>query len=231
MFDFIRKPMLWHAFEKGWVSKLSGKAPFHLKSIQDCAVFSFLCDAQNLDIAEVGGGDSRLLRVLSKRNKCVNVEKFEGAGNGPNKKIRISRVNNIPAYLGEFDAGLPNAFYDVVFSVSVIEHVASSELPSFFEDGLRILKSGGLWLHAIDMYLDAEPALHVKERFNAYRKWTQDERLAPIGEVISGPPVFTPDMATNPDNVMYQWGEISPELIDLRKKAQSVSVIVAARKR
>ena len=37
-------------------------------------------------------------------------------------------------------------------------------------------------------------------------------------------------MASNPDHVMFQWGKVAPKLIDLRRRAQSTSILLAARK-
>lgn len=231
MFDFIRKPFLWGAWEKGLDRQIGKTGQFHLKSIQDLAVYAHLKDIRGAVIAEIGGGDSRLLTKLAAHNKCVNVEKFEGADGGPKKEIVIDRVRNIRAFLGEQSPLLEENYFDVVFSVSVVEHVPAAALTAFFEDGLRILKPGGLWLHAIDMYLEDEPAAPTVARYNAYRNWLSDPRLAPVGPINDQPPRFTCDLATNPDDVMFSWGKIAPSLIDLRQRAQSVSLLVAGRKR
>lgn len=98
------------------------------------------------------------------------------------------------------------------------------------DDGLRILKKDGIWLHAIDFYLIDDPAPAQVARFEAYRGWMRDKRLEPMGNVYEGPLQFTCDMATNPDNVMYSWGRIAPALTPLRKVAQSVSILLAALK-
>jgi len=49
---------------------------------------------ENKIIAEVGGGNSRVLEKLSINNECWNIDKFEGVGNGPkgikaNNKVKI----------------------------------------------------------------------------------------------------------------------------------------------
>src|SRR5262249_34173019 len=131
--------------------------------------------------------------------------------------------------LGEHSTLLESSSLDIVFSVSVVEHVP--DLGPFFEDGLRILKPGGLWLHAIDCYVEDKPTDYWNGRFEAYRNWLKHPQLEPVGPIFEGPLKFTCDMATNPDDVMHSWGKISPSLIELRKRAQSVSIILAARRK
>ncbi|MEZ5981150.1 MAG: methyltransferase domain-containing protein [Parvularculaceae bacterium] len=231
MFDFIRKPFLWKAFDEELDREIGKTKQFHLKSVQDLAVYDMLKGERGKTIAEIGGGDSRLLAKLSKENRCFNIDKFEGADGGPAKVIRIRGVTNVQTFLGERSPLLNADQFDIVFSISVIEHVPTAALGDFLEDGLRILKSGGLWLHAIDFYLDDAPDAGVAARFEKYRTWLSHPMLEPLGAVYDGPPRFTCDMATNPDNVMHGWGKIAPKLIELRQKAQSVSLLLGARKK
>lgn len=231
MFDFIRKPFLWSAWEKGLEKEIGKTGRFHLKSIQDLAVYAHLKGTTARAIAEIGGGDSRLLAKLAKDNTCFNVEKFEGADGGPEQEVVISDVENVRVFLGEHSPLLAPESLDVVFSVSVVEHVPTPNLDAFFRDGLRILRPGGLWLHAIDLYVEDNPSEYWQERYNAYREWTRDSRIDPVGPVFDGPLRFTCDIATNPDDIMYSWGRIAPSLIGLRQRAQSVSLLLAARKK
>lgn len=233
MFDFVRKPQLWAAWEAG-LDRQIGKAPkFHLKSVQDLAVYQQIKGAQGKTIAEIGGGHSRLLNVLAKTNACVNVEKFEGRDGGPSRAQFLSRAKNVSAYLGDFDPQLADASFDIVYSVSVVEHVPTAKLDDFYKDQLRILKPGGLFVHAIDLYLEDAPRKHILDRFDRYKTWVDGSRgdgVTPVGAIFAGPCKFACDMATNPDDVMFAWGKISPTLNALRPLAQSVSIIVGGRK-
>lgn len=231
MFDFVRKNFLWEAWDNRLDAALAKHSAFHLKSIQDLAVFAHLKNLTGKTIAEIGGGDSRILRTLAGSNTCFNVEKFEGNDGGPATQIKIPGVTNVLTYLGENSPELCDNSFDAVFSVSVIEHVPDDALAAFFTDGLRILKPGGLWLHAIDLYIEDNVPVSSQKRVDAYRAWIQDSRVQPKGEIFAGPVRFTCDMATNPDNTMYSWGKISPKLIPLRQRAQSVSIILAATKK
>ncbi|SFU20215.1 methyltransferase domain-containing protein [Mesorhizobium sp. YR577] len=230
MFDLIRKTFLWSAWDRGIDRHLSEKGRFQLKNIQDLAVYDFIKGSQGKLIAEIGGGASRILPKLAPDNTCFNVEKFQGADGGPADEIKVPGVQNVQVFLGEFSSRLQDDFFDVVFSVSVVEHVETPNLATFLNDGLRILKPGGLWIHAIDLYLSDEPSPYWVERFEAYRAWMKDTRLTPVGDVYGGPFRFTCDLATNPDNVMYNWGKQAPSLIPLRKVAQNVSVFMVATK-
>lgn len=228
MFGIITKEQLWEYWDRGLNRKFPQGHGFHLKTIQDLAVFSIIGDSADLEIAEVGGGDSRLLHNLSSRNKCTNIEKFEGADGGPSDEIIIENVRNVHAFLGEHsDQIRPNEF-DILYSISVVEHVPSETLDSFLSDGLRCLKPGGLFVHAIDLYLEDDPSDYFKARYDTYKSWLN--QLDPIGEIDDKPLKFSTAMATNPDTTMYSWGKRAPLHAELRKRAQSVSAIIAGRK-
>jgi len=232
MFDFIRKPTIWKAWDEGLETSI-GKTThsFGLKSIQDLAVYGELKEETGKAIAEIGAGYSRVLLALAKANRCVAVEKFEGKGGGPKTKKADAGVEHVSAYLGVNDPLLPTAAFDVVFSISVVEHVQTSELAAFHADQLRILKPGGVFMHAIDMYLQDTPEAQYVRRFEAYRAWVALTRgVEPVGPVYWGTCRFTNDMATNPDNTLYRWGKSAPNLINLRQQAQSVSLLLAGRK-
>jgi hypothetical protein len=97
MLRFINKKEYWTAEDDGTVAKLPA-TPFawHLKNIQDAVAFSWLKKYNNQDIAEIGGGDSRVLSVLSKNNRTTNIDSFEGLGNGPTEKPVESFYKIIP---------------------------------------------------------------------------------------------------------------------------------------
>ncbi|MBU1288230.1 MAG: methyltransferase domain-containing protein, partial [Alphaproteobacteria bacterium] len=227
MFDFIRKPEIWRAMDAGLMAEIPSKLSFQLKTMQDLAMYALLRGMKDQTIAEIGGGDSRILPQLAKSNRCFNIEPFEGADNGPKGEVKIAGVENIRTTVGRFDPTLKDASFDVVFSVSVVEHVADPEFPAFLEDNIRILKPGGVMYHAIDMYLSDSPTDFWRDRFDMYRKAvTERDDLVPIGPIGAIQPAFTPDMASNPDQIMYGWKKISPSLNDLRQISQSVSLLI-----
>jgi SAM-dependent methyltransferase len=234
MLKFVTKTDCWGAEDAGLPALLPPVSfPWHLKSIQDTVAMSFLQGCRDEKIAEIGGGHSRLLPFLSRKNQTVNVDRFEGQGGGPTKPDATTKV--IPAFMGDFDTRLHDGEFDTVFSISVVEHVPLSKLPDFHTDCLRILKPGGLLLHLIDTYLcdDAKDNAAAIERIRAYKKWLREPSCEPLDPVQILRPKevrFSCSFATNPDNEMQRWNRVAPSLRDLRSKAQSVSLLFGARK-
>lgn len=228
MLDFIRKKAIWAACEKGYLDELKSKnISYQLKHAQDLAIYDQIRDLSGLRIAEIGGGNSRLLERIAMKNHCFNIEKFEGKDLGPSGELALKNVHNISAYVGDFDKTLADETFDVIFSISVVEHIETEKLDSFFHDSLRILKPGGRFLHAIDMYLQEDPMAYTKDRFDRYRRWFIDyEIVSPIGQIYEGPLKFNVDMITNPDNILYGWNKLVPSLAQLRAESQSVSLIL-----
>lgn len=127
-----------------------------LKIYQDLLVYSFIREniPPGARILEIGGGDSRVLQAISGSYECWNLDKLEGVGNGLTHVVPQG-YRLIKAYLGEFSRELPDDYFDFVFSISTLEHVAES--PSNFEnicrDLDRLMKEDGLSLHCFDVVL------------------------------------------------------------------------------
>jgi SAM-dependent methyltransferase len=231
MFDFIRKPRLWDLWSRKLDTEIGKHAEFHLKSIQDLAVYALLRDVEGKSIGEIGGGNSRVLPRLAERNVCYNIEPFEGKDGGPNKIARLPRVTNLPTYVGVSAATIEDSFFDILFSISVLEHIPNDKLSDFVRDSWRILKPNGWFVHAIDIYVDDSPSDYFRQRYDFYRSLVDGSELfSPREAVFRGPLAFTCDMASNPDHTMYAWGRLAPELNDLRQRAQCVSLLVSGSK-
>ncbi len=231
MFDFVRKPEIWHAMDAGWDKELAGKISFQLKTMQDMAIYAYLRELSGKQVAEIGGGESRILPQLAPNNQCFNIEPFEGADNGPESEIVIPGVENIRTMVGTFDPSLADESFDVLFSISVVEHVEDKEFQNFFDDCIRILKPGGVMYHAIDMYISENPSAFWLNRYEMYRNAvSMRPDVEPVAQVFSEPLRFTTDIASNPDPIMHGWKTISPALDDLRQVAQSVSLKIGARR-
>jgi SAM-dependent methyltransferase len=127
-----------------------------LKSYQDLLVFTIICDhlAQGKRILEVGGGNSRILKYFSDTHECWNCDKFEGLGNGPSVPGTSSKIRLVRDYIGTFNDELPDNHFDMVFSISALEHVPeqdSNYLQDILDDIDRVLKPGGMSLHLFDI--------------------------------------------------------------------------------
>ncbi len=232
MFNFLRKKNVWDACDKGYLDELKSKnISYQLKNAQDLSIYRLIRDLHDLDIAEIGGGNSRILERMAINNRCANIEKFEGKALGPAGEIKLNNVRNINCYVGDFDTQILDSQFDVIFSISVVEHIETNRLEAFFSDSLRILKPGGVFYHAIDIYLQDSPTSYNLERFETYKSWVVGNNLvSPIGDIFSGGLKFSTDMVSNPDNILYGWNSLVPSLSELRAGAQSVSLLIGGKR-
>lgn len=231
MFDIVTKREYWHWQDSGWVDPKRND----LKGIQDAYIVSRLHDVRNCRILEIGGGNSRVLQALSEPglgNECWNADAFEGVGNGPVEDKNSSRIRVARCYLGSFNSQLPEDYFDYVFSVSVVEHVPSPELEPFFADSARVLRTDGLLLHAIDLYVYDDDAVFPRRqqgeaRLRQYLQFGDRPDLGlrfranpSIDETVS----FRCSFASNSDLAMNNWNRIVPDLRPMREITQSVSI-------
>lgn len=232
MLRFVNKEEYWRVENSGILIQIPKIQLWHLKSIQDAMAFEYLHQCKGKKIAEIGGGNSRISPVMAKHNECYNVDKFEGVGNGPKKEVLFDNVTNINVMMGEFSKLLQDNYFDIIFSISVVEHVPNDMLNSFFKDCQRILKLGGEMIHLIDVYVEDDPNQNVElvQRVMKYREaFTSGLFKSPNPDdvIISEEGVkFSTAFATNPDNVMDRWNKSSPGLKKKREKAQSCTLLM-----
>lgn len=224
MYDIITKEDYFGWLDQGFVDKRNPS----LKNIQDAFVLSVLSKAMGQRIAEVGGGQSRVLEHLAKNNECWNIDKLEGLGAGPREYKTSADVRLVRAYLGDFHSELPDGYFDYVFSISVLEHVPNGQLFPCFRDMARIIKPGGLCVHAIDVYLGDEMAPLHNPRINLYHQASLDPKT---GLKLIKPPVINADTtfrchyASNSDIILYSWNKIVPgPIVTTRTNCQNVSI-------
>lgn len=125
-----------------------------LKVYQDLLILNFIREnvPPGSKILEIGGGDSRVLKYLAKEYECWNIDKLEGAGNGP-LAANITYFKLVQDYIGNNNEELPNDYFNFVFSISALEHVPENEIvfKNILDDIDRVLKKGGLSLHCFDV--------------------------------------------------------------------------------
>lgn len=237
MFDIISKQEYWEWQDAGLVDA----ARIDLKGIQDAYILSRLDGIRDSRILEVGGGNSRILTVLSDDqhlNECWNADRFEGFGGGPRRSANAGRVRVAYCFLGEFSDELPAEYFDFIVSVSVVEHVPTAELEAFMADSARVLKTGGQILHAIDLYVFDADSDHqyrqtMRDRVRSYLDFSDrpDLRLRLREDPAVGDDVhFRCSYASNTDLAMNQWNRSVPALRGVRQAAQSVSLKAEWRK-
>ncbi len=235
MLSYVTKSRYWDILDNDIMTEIPPNPKWHLKDIQDAVAYSYLHDKAGLDIAEIGAGRSRLLAALAGRNRCYAIDEYKGVGGGPKSRPTLKEVEFVNCIIGNSKEVIKDAIFDVIFSVSVVEHVPSDQLPAFFSDCWRILKPGGLMLHLIDVYTEgtdrANTALWM--RMQGYLKPFNDGIFAPLGTVelqSLSDMAFKTTFATNPDNVMRDWNKSAPTLVEKRKAAQSCTVEMAGRR-
>lgn len=131
-----------------------------LKYYQDLLMLRFIRDniPPGSRILDVGGGISRILSHLATTYECWNIDKLEGVGNGP-RAIKDPPYRLVRDYMGNFNPELPDGHFDLVFSISALEHVPQHDSTIFnniINDIDRVLKPGGLSLHLFDIVLKAQ---------------------------------------------------------------------------
>ena len=232
MLDFIRKSQLWDALDAGALERVKADKNFNLLTAQSVVASHLLNEVRESRVAEIGGGNGlNILPELAIQNDCVYIDKFDGIYGGPKKEIKKAGAITIKARLGEFDPQLADNSFNIVFSVSVVEHLQPEQLREFFQDCARILKPGGSMLHFLDFFLPDSCSTSQIERFNTYRRLHKIiDNVEPIGEIYEGLPTLSASMVTNPDHVMYSYGRFSKALVPFRQKAQATSLILGLRK-
>ncbi len=128
-----------------------------LKVYQDLLIFAFI--KKNISpgsrILEVGGGRSRILKHFIDIHECWNIDRLEGLGHGP-KGTKDVPGHLVKDYMGNYNHNIPNDYFDLVFSISALEHIPKDD-PTFYDNVLedinRVLKPGGYSLHTIDIVL------------------------------------------------------------------------------
>ena len=141
-----------------------------LKRYQDLFMLKFIQQEipSGSKILEVGGGDSRILRHLSGKYECWNIDKFAGNGNGPTQVPQVD-YRIVVDYMGSFNEELPDGYFDLVFSISALEHLPWGDAKIYnnvINDINRVLKIGCYSLHLMDFVLGVSENPFFKFIFN-----------------------------------------------------------------
>lgn len=234
MLRFVHKDEYWKAEDEGVLSKIRFDPEYwHIKQIQDAMILSVLGDISGASITEVGGGASRTLPELAKSNTCNNVDEMKGEDGGPIQGIDDANVNHIFAKVGATQGLIADNSQDVVYSISVVEHIPMSALPGFYQDIGRMLKPGGQMIHLIDCYLRApgEDNSYEIARRAAYLQGFKDSGLNPLDKsaiISEGEVGFHPSLTSNPDRIMNMWNQDNPKLRPEREVSQGCTWIQRA---
>jgi len=140
----------------------------NLKLVQDLCVVDFITDGlpSGSKLLEIGGGFSRVLSFFQNIHECWCLDKFEGIGNGPRQLPPTHNYKIVQNYIGAYDANLPSQYFDLVFSISVVEHinVPEEDCLNIVKDIDRVLKPGGYNLHCIDCRFRPNSLADISQR-------------------------------------------------------------------
>lgn len=113
-------------------------------------------------IVEIGGGVCNVFEALLDKfpggYECWSIDPLDGQGGGPQfdnlprsirKNVRIIRES-----IGSTSTNVPDNYFDLLFSLSVMEHIPVEEWEKCFADMVRICKPGALIIHTIDGSVD-----------------------------------------------------------------------------
>lgn len=204
-----------------------------LKNVQDGFALSRLATLKDKRILEAGGGQSRVLPRLDSSCELWNADRLEGDGNGPMSVIEDPRIKLVRCFVGEFNRDLPDAHFDAIFSVSVVEHIPAEALAAFVDDSIRILKVGGVAVHAVDLAIgdaDMQDRAQFKNqnaRIQMYRD-AVDSRAEELAWIeppqLEMPAIASATYAVNSNNTLYRWAKKFPDRRKHREISQSVSL-------
>lgn len=130
-----------------------------LKVYQDLLAYTFI--KRNVEkgarILEIGGGSSRIIRAMHQDYEFWNLDKLVGLGNGPTG-VEEQGFRLVQDYIGNFPPEVPDNYFDLVFSISVLEHTPGDEETNgkILADMNRVMKQGALSVHSFDVVAGPE---------------------------------------------------------------------------
>ncbi len=216
---------------------LGGASKPRLKSFQDAIAYADITAAlrsinsKRISVADIGGDQSRILPLLL--SKHPNMDSFivdtwdQSIGQGTTKRPDVGpRIKLIDALLGQPETSsiISDNSFDIVTSISVVEHVPEENLTDFFADSLRVCKPGGVVLHYIDLHISDDA---FSSRGHATVKAIEDG----CGTLDTRPKnwAMRSRYVSNPDNMMFRWGERRGNM-RFRTKTQAVCMIARIEK-
>lgn len=119
-----------------------------------------------VSVLDVGAGMAGLQFTLAQAGHEVDAvdpgmnAKGKGSVLNPDFHAILGRAYKAPVVLWPTtigDANLPDDSFDVVLSVSAIEHFAPDDIAEFARETRRVLRPSGLLVLTVDLFIDIEP--------------------------------------------------------------------------
>ncbi len=141
----------------------------------------------------MGGGNSRILRHLYNRYDCWNIDKLEGVGFGP-KGLKDAPYKLIRDYMGNFNKELPDNYFDLVFSISALEHVPPNDQKihgDIIDDINRVLKPDAYSLQLLDIVIRFDGGAWINGIGpRMFERMDTLNSFIPYGEVVDDPDLY-----------------------------------------
>jgi 2-polyprenyl-3-methyl-5-hydroxy-6-metoxy-1,4-benzoquinol methylase len=197
------------------LQKLRG--PFAIQSNSDTRTYEYpwAYYAAKLDshkkIVEIGGSLSGLQFVLSREgHEVVNVDPgMSAAGLGwPSDESSMQKLNwwfNTNVTLKSTTIGkanLPDNYYDLFLSISVLEHLPEKDVREVMEHAYRCLKPGGRFIITLDLFLNLEPFTRRKRN-----EWGKNQDVRWIVDISRM------KLVSGERSQLFGYPEFSPEAI------------------
>lgn len=107
-------------------------------------------------VLEIGAGhDREVLDGLSAGEKWV-ADEYRGLGSGPARPPDWADVRIELCAVGLSSVRLPSAYFDCVYSLSVLEHVDRGRWQDVTDEIYRIMRPGAVTMHCVDAILKSD---------------------------------------------------------------------------
>jgi len=133
-------------------------------------------------ILEIGhGGGSLVFRTFANSNiELWGLDEYSEESRVSNESLtKIKEWNPhtkfVSGLLGTNVNELPDNYFDLVYSVSVIEHIPEENLSSVFEETYRVLKPGGIVSHSYDIHYKQNTKAVFDAFENAKLEWLKSK--------------------------------------------------------
>ncbi|WP_091916934.1 methyltransferase domain-containing protein [Mesorhizobium sp. YR577] len=133
IYDFIKKNKVKRVLEFG-----PGFNLFFSEQLQEFGVDYWAID-DSISTLGIGPNASRANEVIAKR--------------------RANGHQHVHGLLGDKANGLPVGYFDLVFSISVVEHIDDAVMPAVVADAKRVLNASGVMLNTVDTYYGSKKHL------------------------------------------------------------------------
>ncbi len=197
-FTYSKRSHFRKFLELGYDEELFGKPidlnDCDLKVYQDLFMFAFIKSnlKEGSALLDIGGGESRILKYFSDIHECWNIDKLEGVGNGPTE-IDTTGSRIVYDYIGNFSDELPADYFDLVFSISTLEHVpqnAPDTYKNILDDINRVLKPGGFSAHCIDVVCKEDYVWSNEIMPFFFRNTEMKNKFIPLLDLLSDPDLY-----------------------------------------